>query len=155
MPVNTLSIALAGLLASAVPVLASTLPAEIEGHNVYSRFLSGAFIPLPAEQTQETVSSPVASPAMAPAVENTPAVLSPIVTAFANPGTQPAVTLQWPSNPTDTDPSDPIIGGGGSIPGRGVGTVPLPGALPMFGLALLSLCGLGIGTRRRVVRANA
>lgn len=149
MPVKMLTAALLGLMVMAAPAAAATISAEIMGRDVHSQFLSGGFIPLPNEPTQDARPSAFKPPADMQAANRTPLLLNTNIPSLTSPDPQTDVAPEQSSGSSGSSTLDPIIGGGGSSPGMGVGTVPLPGALPMFGLAMLILCGLGARVGRR------
>ena len=155
MPVKILAAALLGLVMMAAPAAAATLSAEIMGRDVHSQFLAGGFIPLPEVQDQNANPNSFTPPADTQPNNGTSMLLDTSKLSFSNPGLQTEVQPERPSESSGSGTFDPIIGGGGSNPGSAVGTVPLPGALPMFGLALLVLCGLGARVRRRAAPANS
>ena len=155
MPVKILTAALLSTVMMVAPAAAATVSAEIAGHDVHSTFLPGGFIPLPQDLTQDTSPSAFVPPADTQAVSGPSVLLNTSKPSFFNPGSQTAAAPEQQSGSSGSGTLDPIIGGGGSSPGMGVGTVPLPGALPMFGLALLVLCGLGARVRRRAAQASS
>lgn len=138
-----LLVALAMAPANAASILVTpTLRAVIQGHEVESRFLPGAFIDVPDGWSG-------GSPAIARAADPISAGSGDVPFTDDTDRSIPNTDQPGAATHSNVQPGleDMAGSGGGSSPD--VGTVPLPPALPMFGAALLALLRLGVVRRRR------
>jgi hypothetical protein len=175
MGVNSFSFAalvfayLTGAAVSAPLPVSADLPASIQGRDVRSQFLPGAYVIAPgATDGGSNISASSTGqdvPVFLPVVRNQAFFAAPRTEIKA---TAPAATELLSANTFDLEfpgsqggdgglPSQNTGSGGGGTSVGGstegspnhVGTVPLPPALPLFGAAVLGLAALGRARKRK------
>lgn len=152
-------IGLLGTTAAAPLPFGPDSEATIQGHDVYSRFLPGAYVIAPGATDDgsgihgsDTAHDP---DAFAPMLQSDPTVSAALVRtrSFAS---------VLPVERSDGDVRSVFngsgSGAGGATQGSSgaptqVGTVPLPPALPLFGAAVLGLTAFGRSRKRRAAKA--